>query len=392
MNAITSMSTTPLRQVKKVNELLWNENARQQLAQVAAKHMSPERLMRVVANAIRTTPKLQEADPLSMLGALMQCATLGLEPNTVLGHAYLIPFDNKRKEITEVQLIIGYKGFADLARRSGQVVGLHADVVYDDDELWSFEYGSNMHLRHKPGPRNGKITHAYCHVTMKDGQAFVVLPSAEILKIRNKSQGWISAKRFGKTAESPWSTHEDRMFAKTAVRALANRGEMPLSIEFMQAMDVDDVHVDYASYAKNPTAGPVIDADPEDDVSGGEDQQAMIEHSDEAPATFNKQKAREKAHVQVDDAEEVPARRQQAEPARDPKPVAEDKPAAQKPAAQSSDRLRKLADAILRDLDDSGDAEGVRGFYAEQLDEMSVNARDLYDEVMAKMAKMEGVE
>ena len=150
------ISKKPLRQITEVRELLSNENARGQLAQVAAKHMNPERLRRVVANAIRTTPQLQDAEPLSMLGALMQCASFGLEPNTVLGHAYLIPFKNNRKQITEVQVIIGYKGFADLARRSRQVVSLHADVVYDDDELWSYEYGSNMHLRHKPGPRAGE--------------------------------------------------------------------------------------------------------------------------------------------------------------------------------------------------------------------------------------------
>lgn len=57
-----------------------------------------------------------------------------------------------------------------------------------------------------------------------------------------------------------------------------------------------------------------------------------------------------------------------------------------------NDRYIVLRDAILRDLEESGDVDGIRGFYGDQLDEMSVSARDVYDEVMAKMAKMEGVE
>ena len=284
------VSKAPLRQVKDVRELLSNENARNQLASVASKHMNPERMMRVVANAIRTTPLLQQVEPLSMLGALMNCAALGLEPNTPLGHAYLIPFKNTKKGIVEVQTIIGYKGFADLARRSGQVVSLHADVVYSDDEMWTYEYGSNMHLRHKPGPRKGTKLGAYCHVTLKDGQAFVFLPAEEIIKIREMSQGWRTAKRFGKTADSPWTTHEDRMWSKTAVRALANRGEMPLSIEFMEAMEADDAKVDYAAYAMNPDDGLVID----DEATDGAEESEAQDPATPAPKAVEKPKPQTK--------------------------------------------------------------------------------------------------
>ena len=76
-------------------------------------------MMRSLANAARTTPKLLECDPMSLLGGLMSCAAMGLEPNTRSAIAYLIPFRNNRKGITEVQLIAGYKGYADMAFRSG---------------------------------------------------------------------------------------------------------------------------------------------------------------------------------------------------------------------------------------------------------------------------------
>lgn len=292
----------PLRQCASVRELLVNDQAREQLAAVAAKHLNPERMMKLIANAIRTTPKLAECEPMSLLGALMTCASLGLEPNTVLGHAYLIPFNNKRKGVVEVQLVIGYKGLADLARRSGQIIAMHADVVYSDDALWSFEYGSDAHLRHKPGPRRGEKTHAYCHVKMRltderDGEAFVVLPWAEIMKTRDQSQGWQTAVRFGKTAESPWTVHEDRMAAKTAVRRMANAGEMPLSIEFQRGLEVDEKRADYGAFALDPKLGeaPVVDMDvtagvPEGDIEivDGETGEvtsgpAQVEHKPEMP-------------------------------------------------------------------------------------------------------------
>jgi recombination protein RecT len=257
------MSTTEIdrakapRQIKTVEELLQNPKVRERLMLCANDAQFADRLVRVLPTAFRTTPKLKDCDPLSMLGALQQCATLKLEPNTILGHAYLIPFENKRKRIVEVQLILGYKGLKELARRHELVVGLHADVVYDDDEDWSYEYGTNMHLTHKPGPRRGKKTHAYCYVKLRDGSAFVVLPWAEVLRRRDTySQGYRSAVRFGKEKDHPWVKDEDAMAAKTAVRALANAGDMPMSLEFREAMALDEARADYAGLALGePGAG-----------------------------------------------------------------------------------------------------------------------------------------
>lgn len=283
MNAPMKVADKPLRQVSSVRELLVNRQAQSQLASVAAKHMSPERMMRVVANAIRTTPKLQECDPVSFLGALMHCASMGLEPNTPLGHAYLIPFENKRKQITEVQVVIGYKGFIDMARRSGQLASIHGDVVYSDDELWSHEYGSNQHLRHIPGPRKGERLGAYCFVKLRVGESMAeghrFMTMDEIIRHRDQySQGWKTAKRFGKTQDSPWNEANpafEAMAIKTAVRALANRGEMPLSIEFLAALETDDAPADYRAFAMDPTGG--LNSIDGDVVEEGHDEDGVVD-------------------------------------------------------------------------------------------------------------------
>jgi recombination protein RecT len=274
--------TTPLRQVGDVRELLVNQHARDQLAAVATKHLSPERMMRIVANAIRTTPKLQKCEPMSFLGALMQCAHLGLEPNTVLGHAYLIPFDRNKKvtdpktgkeswvKVPEVQVVVGYKGLIDLARRSGHITSIQANIHYSDDELWEYEEGTEAILRHRPGAQEGKKLHAYAIAKFKDGgHAYVVLPWKAVLKIRDGSQNWQSAVKNQKTKETPWFTHEDAMAKKTAIRALAKY--LPLSVEFSDAIAIDGKAADYRGFAMDPTGGLTIDGDADEvEAIGGD--------------------------------------------------------------------------------------------------------------------------
>ena len=76
---------------------------------------------------------------MSFIAALMNAAQLGLEPNTPLGQAYLIPYKNKG--ILECQFQIGYKGMIDLAYRTGQVQMIQAQIVREHD-FFEYQYGS----------------------------------------------------------------------------------------------------------------------------------------------------------------------------------------------------------------------------------------------------------
>lgn len=97
--------------------------------------MTPERFTRIALSALNNTPALQQCTPMSFIAALLNAAQLGLEPNTPLGHAYLIPYKNKG--VLECQFQIGYKGLIDLSYRSGQVKSIQAQAVYQNDD---FEY------------------------------------------------------------------------------------------------------------------------------------------------------------------------------------------------------------------------------------------------------------
>lgn len=359
------VSKTPLRQVASVKELLANSNARDQLSAVAAKHMNPERMMRVLANAIRTTPKLGECEPMSLLGALMQCASLGIEPNTILGQAYLIPFGK------DVQLVVGYKGLIDLARRSGNITSISANIHYSDDELWEYEEGTEARLRHRPGMMKGEKLHAYAIAKFTDGgHGYVVLPWAHVEKIRDESQGYQTAKRYGKLKSSPWVKHEDEMAKKTAIRALAKY--LPLSVEksdLADAMQTDESRADFRAFAMDPTAGVQIDGETVDAESGEvmNDRPAQIEDTS--------------AQQQTIDAE--PRERAEPRQRRDETPYTEmtnDTKSVVDPA-----QWQAIVDRIASDLLDGAKPQDLIRDFAPQIASMKVEAPGIYQNLRAEI-------
>lgn len=314
------------------------------IAAVVPKFMTPERMLRVASQAVAKTKHLDEVPFVQLLGGIMVLASLGLEPNTLLGHAYLIPFSTRVKrgnnweDAYELQVIIGYKGYLELMRRTGIVVNVHADVVYEGDEF-SFEYGSEQHLRHKPkGSRAGrKRTYAYAHAKLKDGEAFEALPYDEVLVIRNSAQGYQAALRTKGYAEdekdakkkerltrswqsAPWIKHEHEMAAKTMVRRLAKM--MPMSIEIMNSMEIDGA-IDQ---------GRAIDYGKMIDLTAGSTIDLGVDHSDDA-VTIEHQPGDQVGQVD-----------QQAEPEKTKEPAAK-KTEPKKPAEPAKQELAKAEPA-----------------------------------------------
>ncbi|MGN7869588.1 recombinase RecT [Paracoccus sp. 22332] len=409
--APNSIAAKPLRQVGNVRELLVNDMAKGQLAAVAASHMKPERMMRLIANAIRVTPKLADCEPMSLLGALMQCASLGLEPNTVLGHAYLIPFDKKQKNRetgrwetvgTNVQLIVGYKGLIDLARRSGHITSISANIHYSDDDLWEYEEGTEATLRHRPGNLEGQKLHAYAIAKFRDGgHAYVVLPWAHVMRIRDNSEGWKTAVRMGGTDKSPWKAHEDEMAKKTAIRALAKY--LPLSVEFQDAVQLDGARADYGAFALNPTHGmaeieAVSQNGDEDGVPyAGEQVDAetgevtRIEDRRGTEQTIEQQREPERAET----PREEPAKRQ----TRTAKPKQEEAPALalEGETAHAADPeigalVERVREWALNDMHDGASAESTIAAYENQLGIIKKSDAKAHDALVAEIraAKQQG--
>lgn len=265
------MSDKPISK-QNIGEMFADPRVRRMLAEAAPRHLTGDRLLRVVSNAMIKTPKLREAHPMSLLGAVLTCASLGLEPNTPLGHAFLIPFDKKAKdpqtgrwgvERTDINVIIGYQGYIELGLRGGGLISIFGNVVYEGDEF-EFEYGSNQHLRHRPAPLGDDRPKqwAYAHAKLVEGEAFVVWPTVKVEGIRQRSQAWRTAveakEKYGETAKAwkdcPWVTDEHAMFAKTMIRQLSKW--LQKSVDFQRAVAIDAMSerggIDFAKIAANP--------------------------------------------------------------------------------------------------------------------------------------------
>ncbi len=205
--------TTPKKAAPSLYDIITSKSTADKLRAQMATHVSPERLARVAWGAIMKTPKLLNATQESVLFCVAECARLGLEPS--LGRVYFLPFDNNKKGVTECQIIIGYQGFLDLARRSGIVSSINARCVYENER---FEYRVTIEspvLVHEPcltGDK-GTLLGAYCIARFKDGGSHVeYMTKSEIDAIRKRSKAANSG---------PWVTDYDAMALKTVVRRAA---------------------------------------------------------------------------------------------------------------------------------------------------------------------------
>lgn len=206
------------------------ERSKAQIQAALPRHLTAERMMRVCNTAVQKTPQLLDCEPRSLIGAIVQASQLGLEPDGTLGHAYLIPFNNRKSGKTECQFIPGYKGLIELARRSSQISTIYAQAVHANDE-WDFSFGLDPRLTHKPTDGDpGPLIAVYAVARLRDGGAqFEWMWKREVDAIRASSRAGNSG---------PWVTHYEEMAKKTALRRLCKL--LPTSPELARAVALDE--------------------------------------------------------------------------------------------------------------------------------------------------------
>lgn len=232
----------------------------QQFAMAAPKGVEAAQLVRDALTALRQTPKLAECTPQSVLGSLMTCAQLGLRPG-VLGHAYLLPFWDKRQGGQVAQLVVGYQGLVELAHRSGKIQSLIARTVHEND-TFDVDYGLEDKLVHKPymgGDKGQPVAYYAVAKFTTGGHAFFVMSHPEMLEYRDKHA---KARNRNGQVFGPWADNFEAMAHKTCVRQLSKW--MPKSTELATAISADEtVRVDLAPDAINYGQHPDGDSAPE---------------------------------------------------------------------------------------------------------------------------------
>lgn len=196
------------------------------------KMITPERFTRMAMTALTANATLRECTPPSFIGACLTAAQLGLEPNTPLGQAYLIPYKNyKNNGRLECQFQIGYKGLLDLAYRSGIFQTVMAQVVYENDDF-TYEYGLEPKLCHKPAARDrGNMTYVYAVYKLNNGGYTFEVMSVEDVRdfAKKKSKSYSSG---------PWQTDFEMMAKKTVLKRLLKYA--PLKTEQADGINADN--------------------------------------------------------------------------------------------------------------------------------------------------------
>jgi len=218
--------------------------------------LTPERFIRITLSAVSNNPVLKECTQLSFLSAMMASAQMGLEPNTPLGQAYIIPFKNHGTY--EAQFQIGYKGLIDLAYRSGQVKTIYAEEVHENDKF-EYELGLNPKLVHVPADSNrGQVTHYYA--------VFKLVNGGEGMFVMSKEDVDIYARKYSKAYSketSPWKSNFDAMAKKTVIKQALKYA--PLSTDFVNQLSQDETiknkMSDDMSLETDETDWKVFDAD-----------------------------------------------------------------------------------------------------------------------------------
>ncbi|NUB05827.1 hypothetical protein FW320_06510 [Azospirillum sp. Vi22] len=309
----------PAQQSKQVTiwSLLDRSDTKKKFEAVIGRQMDVERMLRLCINAVRKMPKLALCDPYSVFGALMTAGSYGLEPNTVSGHAYILPYakrvpkrdgngeiikDGRGKwlwdESYECQFQVGYKGWIALGYRQRDLIKEITGSAIGANDLFEHQKGTTTFLKHsirltdqegKPLGQ-GQLVGSYCFTALSDGQSFTVLPLDEVHKIRSKSETFRAlsraveeaesakerAKAEQKLADTPWVLWEPDMFAKSAIKK--HFKQLDVAPQIASASEVDDKGDEGIL---NLSA--MADVDLVRTVRDGDGEPPLIEHGEDQP-------------------------------------------------------------------------------------------------------------
>lgn len=233
----------------------------------------------------------------SIMTAAMKAATLKLPIESSLGMAYIVPYNRNEKQgntwvkINEAQFQMGYKGFIQLAQRSGQIRNINCDIVYKEEFLRYDKVYGTLHLKEEQVD-SGEVEGYFASLELINGFRKMIFWKKEKVIAHAQKYSKTYDKQIGDFKPgTPWKTEFDAMAQKTLIKELLSK-YAPLSTELQEAIiaDNEDSNVNEVKRAKDVTppgtdnlsdllgapeeTGGVIDQEPENgqmDMLEGED-------------------------------------------------------------------------------------------------------------------------
>lgn len=224
--------SAPVRDPKTLRAVI--ATTYKQVAAMLPEHMNEQRFAALILATAMKDPKVLHCTGESILNAINQAASLGLEINSATGECYLIPFNDNRKGITIATLVPGYKGLVKLAVRSREVSAIEARLVYDGEKDFDVHYGTNSRIEHRPDFNVERVPNTvrfgYAVAKLPNGlTTFEVMSRMQLDQIRERSAG---------KNRGPWVTDREEMYRKCPTRRLCKY--LPMSPELAQAVELSD--------------------------------------------------------------------------------------------------------------------------------------------------------
>lgn len=244
---------------KTLRELFNNPIIKTKIEQLVGKNSAT--FATSVMQIANSNTMLRTADPTSIFNAACMAATLNLPLQNGLGFAYIVPFKNNKERKVEAQFQIGYKGFIQLAQRSGQFKRLVALPVYKKQLLKKdFINGFEFDWEQEPEKDENPIGYYAYFKLVNDFSAELYMSHDDIVK---------HAQRYSQTFKKGfgvWHDNFEAMALKTVMKLLLSK-QAPLSVEMQQAVladqtvvkDVENQEFNYGDNVQNAEFVTVVD-------------------------------------------------------------------------------------------------------------------------------------
>jgi len=184
--------------------------------------------------------RLVNATPASVYGAVMTAATLDLPINPNLGFAYIIAYNQKNKETnkfeTVAQFQLGYKGFVQLAQRSGQVKTISATPIYkgqivSENPLTGYQFDFSV-------KESDEVIGYAAYIALLNGFEKTSYMSVKDLDIHARKYSQSFKNGFG-----IWKDNFEAMAMKTVIKLLLSK-YAPLSVDMQKGIELDQAVID----------------------------------------------------------------------------------------------------------------------------------------------------
>jgi recombination protein RecT len=184
-----------------------------------------------IISLVNENAMLSQCEPQTIAGAAMKAAALKLPIDPNLGFAYVIPYRNNKKNSTDAQFQLGYKGFIQLAMRSGQMKRINAIPIYEGQLIESNPLTENYEFDFSV--KSDKIIGYAAYMELINGFRKTVFWTIEKVKTHaaRYSQSY-------KKSYSPWKDLFDEMAIKTVIKSMLSK-YAPLSADIQSAITFD---------------------------------------------------------------------------------------------------------------------------------------------------------